>query len=31
MQETIEGYNRAIFHYIKDIVDYAEKTKRGFL
>lgn len=29
MQETIEGYNRAIFHYIKDIVDYAEKTKRG--
>ena len=29
MQETIEGYNRAIFHYIKEIVDYAEKTKRG--
>ena len=29
MQEAIEGYNRAIFHYIKDIVDHCEKSNRG--
>jgi len=29
MQEAIEGYNRSVFHYIKDIVDYCEKSGRG--
>ena len=29
MQNAIQGYNRAIFHYIKDIVDYSEKSNKG--
>ena len=29
MQEAVQGYNRAIFHYIKDIVDHSEKTNKG--
>lgn len=29
MEQAIQGYNRAIFHYIKDIVDYSEKSNKG--
>jgi hypothetical protein len=29
MEQAIQGYNRAIFHYIKDIVDYSEKSSKG--
>lgn len=29
MEQSIQGYNRAIFHYIKDIVDYSEKSNNG--